>query len=416
MNALRQLGQTRNVLPAKPRGGKGILSMREALSDPNYDPHKKKQAQRILAASLNLVAIEFDDDTMKDDYYEGVFGIFCDLDFSGQKINPSEQPMFRDVVGHSNCEDDFRRVKVDLSEAVELVREFDTDVANQRYSNGPTVLELKGAVFHESRCGSTLAANSMVALNPEKNRVYSESAPPITVMKACGEDFSECTVDASANLLKDVVYLMGRSNSPTEEYLFFKFQSITTRYMQSFRAAFPTTPWIFLYREPVEVMMSHLDGFRKTSQAMCVRSKSRTMQIQSFVKREGYGMEDLEDEEFCSIHLATLCECALKNLADSNGFGLAVKYSPDLVHVFLDTIFPKHFKANVDRSGRDRVLKISGTYSKNRGGQKEGTFKSDSERKEEKASEEIKRAANQFLQPSFDALGKSSFNVNNMLW
>jgi hypothetical protein len=413
MNALRMLGQTRNVRPANPRGGRGILPMREALSDPNFDPHMKKQAQRILAASLNLIDIEFDNDVMEDDYYEGIFGIFCDLDFSEQKLNPPNQPMFRDVVGHSDCNDEFRQIKVDLSEAVELVREFDTDVANHNLVNNvPKVLELKGAVFHESRCGSTLAANSMVALNPEKNRVYSESAPPIAAIKACGEDFLGCTLNASANLLKDVVYLMGRSSDPKEEYLFFKFQSLTTRMMQSFRTAFPTTPWMFLYREPVQVMMSHLDGFRDTSHALCVKSRNKVTQISAFIKREGYDADDLENEEICAIHLATLCESALKNLEESNGLGLAVKYSPDLVHDFLDTIFPKHFKAEVDQLARERVLKVSGTYSKNRGEEEEGAFKSDSESKEAKASNEVKRASKQFLEPSFEALGKSPFNIN----
>lgn len=413
LNALRQLGQTRDTLPAKPRKEPDVLPMREALSNPNYDLHKKNLAQKILSASLNLIDIEYDDDIMQDNYYEGVYGIFCDLDFAQQKLNPPEQPMFRDVVSHSNCDDEFRRVRVDLSEAVELVREFDLDVATQNL-NGPSVLELKGAVFHESRCGSTLAANSMVALNPDKNRVYSESAPPIKAIKACGEQFTECTVEASANLLKDVIYLMGRSSDPKEEFLFYKFQSLTTRMMQSFRTALPSTPWMFLYREPVQVMMSHLGDSRHTSGAMCVRSKKTSAQIHAFVKREGYGMNDLEDEEFCSIHLATLCESALKNIQEANGVGVAVKYSTDLVHDFIDTIFPKHFKAYVDGKSRERILKVSGTYSKNRGGHEEGAYEPDSESKEKKASEEIRRASEQFLQPSFESLGNSAFNINNM--
>ncbi|KAL3791125.1 hypothetical protein HJC23_000545 [Cyclotella cryptica] len=413
-DALRRLGQMRKIRPSKRREGRGILPLREALSDPNFDPHKKKQAQKVLSSSLNLVDIEFDDDIMEDDYYEGILGIFCDIDFSQQKENPPDQPMFRDVVAYSNCKDEYRRVKVDFGEAVELAREFDMDVADQNLSSGPTVLELKGVVFHESRCGSTLAANSMMALNPKKNRVFSESSPPISAIKACGEDFSECTVEASANLLKDVIYMMGRSNDPEEEFLFFKFQSITTRTMESFRKAFPTTPWIFLYREPVQVMMSHLDGFKSTSNALCVKNKNKSAQIHSFVKREGYSMNDLADEEFCAIHLATFCESALKNLEESNGLGLAVKYSPNLVQDFLNTIFPKHFNVMVDDVGRELVLKVSQTYSKNRGEEEEGAYKSDSEAKEEKASEVIRQASKLFLEPSFFALGNSPFNINNM--
>jgi hypothetical protein len=221
-------------------------------------------------------------------------------------------------------------------------------------------------------------------------------------------------VEASANLLKDVVYMMGRSNDLKEEYLYFKFQSITTRMMQSFRTAFPTTPWIFLYRESVQVMMSHLDDLSHTSHALCVRGKNKSAQIYSFVKREGYNLHDLEDEEICAIHLATFCESALKNLEEANGLGLAVKYSPDLVHDFLDVIFPKHFNAIVDAAGRERVLKVSGTYSKNRGDQEEGAFKSDSESKEENASNAIREASKLFLDPLFDALGTSPYNIKNL--
>eukprot|EP01082_Thalassiosira_pseudonana_P001081 g1606.t1 g1606 contig10:2426079-2427566(+) len=396
-------------------GVKGLLSMREALTDPNYDPIAKKQAQHILAASTNLIDLEMPHhSSIKDNSYEGIIGVFCTLNFAAQKENPPELPMFRDVVANSNCDDKNhnQRIRVDLNTAVELAREFDLDVAKENLS-GPSVLELKGVVFHESRCGSTLAANSMMALDPEHHRVYSESSPPIAAIRGCGEDFSDCSVEGSANLLKDVIYLMARSDDPKETNLFFKFQSAATRTMQSFRMAFPTTPWIFLYRDPVQVMMSQLD-MPRISRANCVRSKNSSPMVHTFIKREGYQKDDLEDEEFCAIHLATLCESALENLEDANGVGMAVNYSPDLVHDFLDTVFPHHFNTPVDQAGRDRVLKVSGTYSKNRGQEAEGEFKPDSEKKEKHASKAIRDASTNFLQPPYDALGDSSFNIKNM--
>ncbi len=321
--------------------------------------------------------------------------------------------MFRDVVAASNCEGK-HRIRVDFKEAVELAREFDIDAAEQNDETAPKILELKGVVFHESRCGSTLAANSMMALNPDTNRVYSESSPPISALRGCGEDYSECSMAGAANLLKDVIYMMGRSNDPKEENLFFKFQSATTRTMDTFRTAFPSTPWIFLYREPVQVMMSQLDVPR-ISKANCVRSKSSSPLVRASVLKQGYRMEDLDNEEFCAIHLATLCESAMRNLEEADGLGLAVKYHPDLVHTFLDTVFPNHFHVPVDQAGRDRVLKVSGTYSKNRGRHAEGDFKSDSEEKEREASQQIRDASNQFLLPSFEALEQSSYNVEKML-
>lgn len=387
----------------------GLLPMRRALEDPAVDPRATERARDILSASTNLVNIDFGShSSIDDDSYRGVVAEFCPLDFSAQKEKPPELPMFRDVVRHSRCDEGgSRTVRVDLAEAVALAREFDGDNAGSL----PTVLDLKGVVFHESRCGSTLAANSMMALDPQKHRVFSESSPPAAAMRVCGEDYSNCSLEAAANLLRDVVYMMGRSGDPTEENLFFKFQSVTTRTMATFRTAFPTTPWIFLYRKPVEVMMSQLDVPR-TSKANCVKSRNSSPLVRDFIRRSEYRAEDFSNEEFCAVHLATLCESAVENLNDAEGLGVAVNYSPDLVHDFLDTVFPKHFHTPVDSAGRERVMKISGTYSKNRGRHEEGDFKPDSEAKEKHASVEIKEAAGQFLSPSFKKLQQSEYNIH----
>jgi hypothetical protein len=196
------------------------------------DSSKNEQMEQIISADMNLISIEFPvGHSLKNDSYTGIIGVFCKLDFDKQKQDPHKYPMFRDLVDASGCAATANMVRVDLGNAVELVRDYDAKVFRESYNSGndvsfnnPSVLSLKGAVFHESRCGSTLAANALVALNPEKNRVYSESAPPKLVLKKCGEDFVDCSMKGAANLLRDVVYLMGRSNDPTEENLFFKFQ------------------------------------------------------------------------------------------------------------------------------------------------------------------------------------------------
>jgi hypothetical protein len=180
--------------------------------------------------------------------------------------------------------------------------------------------------------------------------------------------------------------------------------------MDSFRKAFPETPWIYLYREPVEVMMSQLD-VPQMRMANCVRSHSTSDMVTRFVARSGYQAPDLDDEEWCAIHLATLCESAIKNLNDADGLGMAVKYHKDLVKDFLDKVFPKHFNVPLDQEAIDRVIKVSSTYSKNRG--KQGDFKSDSEEKENKASEGIRKASSLFLEPSFNSLQDSRYNIKN---
>ena len=61
-------------------------------------------------------------------------------------------------------------------------------------------------------------------------------------------------------ILQDVIYLMSRTNQFYKRRVFFKIQSIGTLYLSYFRTAFPTTPWIYVYRDPIEVIMSHFQG------------------------------------------------------------------------------------------------------------------------------------------------------------
>jgi hypothetical protein len=381
--------------------------MRRALEDPAWDPDATGLARDILSAATQLVDLDFEDHhSLEDETYRGVVGTFCPLDFAAQKAAPPEQPMFKDVVAHSGCDKAKRLVRVDLREAALLAAEFDADNAGAL----PRVLDLAGAVFHESRCGSTLAANALVALDPGRHRVYSESAPPVAALRACGEDYGRCSPAAAAHLLRDVVYLMGRSADPSEERLFFKFQSITSRSMGTFRTAFPTTPWAFLYRDPVEVLTSQL-RVPNTKNANCVRGKRKDRAVQAFIARTSYDIEEFNDEEVCAVHLATLCEAAARHLEDAAGVGAAVRYAPDLVHDLLDTVFPAHFKLPIDAAGRERVLRIAGTYSKNRGKQEEGEFKPDTEEKARRASPAIKEAAKDYLAASYKRLQGSPHNI-----
>eukprot|EP00956_Cyclotella_meneghiniana_P007516 scaffold10172_cov62-Cyclotella_meneghiniana.AAC.3 len=328
--------------------------------------------------------------------------------------------MFRDLIAASGCDDNSRQFRMDLTKAVEAARQYDYKMFRKNYNSynpnmtapSVNVLSLKGAIFHESRCGSTLASNALVALNPTKNRVYSESTPPKQVMKLCDEDFTKCTIEASANLLRDVIYIMGRSNLPSEENLFFKFQSATTKTMQVFRTAFPSTPWIFLYREPVEVMASHLN-VRDTSNANCVRNKKSPM-LKLMAKKLRLKLNTLEDEEICALHLASICGSAIVNLEDANGLGMTLGYHKDMSIELLDYIFPVHFHTRVDKDGYRRVMQVSKLYSKSSrgGGGNDAVFESDREEKRAKASTNVKDAADEYLDPSFKSLEKSEFNFN----
>ena len=356
--------------------------------------------------------------------YSGLTASFCPLDWSLQKEDPTQVSMFHDLVDKSeHCWD--RMVEYDLYAVVQAAREND---ANQNHPHAAKIalLNLTGVVFHESRCGSTLVANALAAMNPAAHRVYSESTPPISIMRLAEDDGSGLmSVDEAAHILKDVIYLMSRSSDDTEQEqdvgrVFFKFQSISTRSISVFQRAFPTVPWIFVYRDPVQVLMSHL-GVGRMRDANCVRPQQGrpAAAVERLVEkygdaendeRGGGGARGLIPQDFCAAHLASLTESAVEHM---NEYGTPVNYV-DLPHILYDDILPNRWGVPTTEVEIHRIQQVSTQYSKQGRQQVTGKeFKSDSEHKEKMASPEVRAAAQRYLQPSFEALQRMAEEKKN---
>lgn len=147
-------------------------------------------------------------------------GIFCHLSWNLHKTNPSRVPMNKDLIKQSKkCKGS--TIQYDIYEAATKIREYDNMLLNNKQGRNDSsivsvtnidhaahvhTMKPTGFVFHESRCGSTLVANSLAAFDPEKNRVYSESDPPITAAKLFDSNYEE----ESIQLLRDVIFLMGK--------------------------------------------------------------------------------------------------------------------------------------------------------------------------------------------------------------
>jgi hypothetical protein len=108
-------------------------------------------------------------------------------------------------------------------------------------------------IFHVSRCGSTLLSQ-LIALDPE-NIVLSEVPFFDDLLRL---PFKNATVGKalSANYLKAAIQLYGRIRTGNEKNLFIKTDSWHIHFYSIFRSLFPSIPFIFLYRDPWEVMQS----------------------------------------------------------------------------------------------------------------------------------------------------------------
>ena len=77
-----------------------------------------------------------------------------------------------------------------------------------------------------------------------------------------------------------------------------------------------------------------------------------------------------------------------------------------LPSILWEKIMPRIFGRPLEEFEVDNLRKISGIYSKGTNKGKQGEFKSDSEQKEKKASDEVRKAAKEFLSESFAQLAR----------
>lgn len=283
----------------------------------------------IIEGHLHLIDIHILNDGLSGSEYK-VKGTFCLLDWTIQQDDPSRLPRFEDIIrGSSMCGP--TRYTADLYELVQGARAFDDQLRNTTYikqlkkkertkhirqpdpvpierSIPPTLL-----VFHESRCGSTLVSNLLASFSTESSKVYSEAPAPLKALQAC-EFETSCNEDVQQKLIDDVFYMMGRTHRRNpEQYVFYKLQSKAVRYIQLLQDALPQpTPWMYVYRDNNDVMMSHFQGSVIDPKSddptipECLEnfgSQDQPEILKELVEHQGLSVASLSKKEYCAAHL-----------------------------------------------------------------------------------------------------------------
>jgi hypothetical protein len=189
------------------------------------------------------------------------------------------------------------------------------DIAGSQPGLRPT-----GFIFHMSRCGSTLISQ-MLAAAPE-NIVISEAAPIDDILRANFRD-PGVTEERRVQWLQWLVDVMGWRRHPAEKHVFIKFDCWHVMFLPLIQRAFPGVPWIFVYREPAEVMASHL--------------RHRGAQMIPEVLEPGVFGWDLPTigqmalNEYGARVLAKICDTGLAHARDGNGKLLNYHQLPDAI-------------------------------------------------------------------------------------
>lgn len=241
----------------------------------------------------------------------------------------------------------------------------------------PTV-PIKGFIFHMSRCGSTLISQ-MLAAEPA-NIVLSEAAPIDDILRA---HFRQPGVSEQQRFewLRAIVKVLAWQRQAIEKHVFIKFDCWHVMFLPLIQRAFPEVPWIFLYREPLEVLVSqagHMGG----------------QMIPGVLQPGVFGWDpailgQMHFSEYGARVLGRICETARQQV--ENGRGRLVNYQqlPEAIWPALMDYWKADFTA--EQSGRMRAA--ARLNAKN----PVLAFEPDSEAKRNSAPPELRSLASQWL-------------------
>jgi hypothetical protein len=238
-----------------------------------------------------------------------------------------------------------------------------------------------GLIFHVARCGSTLLSQM---LKQQGAVVYAE---PLAVNEILSPPHKWPRAELIAALRSLGALFAAHAGGP---YVL-KFSSWNTLYCDILAEAFPQTPWVFSYRDPVEVGVSLLSEppgwFADASET------SRAL-----VKAADPAGAAASQDEFVARLYGALCDAGAR-LDPARGRLVPYEALPAAVW---DSVVP-HFSLALDAAQKQRMAAAAGTYSKAPLG-KAAAFAPDSVKKRAGASPALLEAVNAFARPALARL------------
>lgn len=242
-----------------------------------------------------------------------------------------------------------------------------------------------GFIFHLSRCGSTLVSQMLAAL--PQNVVISEASPLDWMIRAPVRR-PEITDAERVAWIRWMVAALGQKRTAEAEHFFIKLDAWHVFELDILTRAFPDTPWIFLYRNPLEVMVSH-------------KRQRGGGTIPGIVGHQLPGLTladslQISAEEYVARVLAKICESALEYRNHPNA--LLVNYSQ--LPQFATTTLLRHFR--VDYSDKDiETMNAAARFDAKSPAVK---FAADTAQKQSEADAAIRRLSDEMLMPLYKRL------------
>jgi hypothetical protein len=252
------------------------------------------------------------------------------------------------------------------------------------YKDSPGLLPT-GFVFHLSRCGSTLVSQMLASL--DENIVISEAPPIDRVIREASSD-RNLSHQGRLSYLKWIIGALGQRRTGAETQYFIKFDCWNTLDIDLICEAFPNVPWIFLYRNPVEIMVSQM----------------RERGVHTIPGAVGSIVPDLDlaqalqmpAEEYCAMVLARICESVLRFSPGDKGMFVNYSELPGAV----TGVIAKHFGIEFSKEAFEKMTSTTKFHAKT----PQMEFKDDSRMKQDSADEAVRNAAEHWLMPFYSQM------------
>lgn len=335
----------------------------------------------------------------------GCRAYFCQIDFDLQKEAPSYVPTFLDLVGLSNhC--DAGMIRKDFNEIVAKCKDYDSTAS--RRSDLPKNIPLKGLITDLGNTDADLITNA-IASSSHEVRVIVEPQPVLESMGMCDlyeknrmkrlkGNSNVCNREAASELLKDVVFMLGRSRDSEEQQMIIRTNPESTPGLDIYENAFPNLQWLFVYGEPTEAIGSQMGRF-KMERAVCVRTKRNPPpKMEAFLEESGLSVETASLEEYCAATLALLADAAVERGNSSKGTFVASDEALSKLPNLLSDVF------GISVS-QEKVAKLQiGGHTDNEGKVDDNLQEKRRQEKIARATDKLKTASNNLYGPKFEKL------------
>ena len=273
----------------------------------------------------------------------------------------------------------------------ERFTEFDVllQLEKQLESVAPT-----GFIFHSSRCGSTLVANACRAVS---NSIVLSEANAIDSLVARFITDADNPVKESlySVFLRGVVHALAQRRTSTEQHLFIKFACCSFAQLERIKRIWPNVPWLFLYRDPVETIVSNMrdappwlmDNDRRVLSSIIGDASEMTL------------------EELCARTIGSLFSTAYK-LANANS--MLLNYNQLSVPVIASVL--NFFNVSLSSEELETIARTSEVYSKEASGTR--AFVADVDAKQKLASDLVREMSERWAGEPYRLLENLVNRVN----